>query len=109
MIEGEAFPTKFRKTILYIIWKQKGLAEILMNNRFIHMKESFLPRTCEALVVNKMKNCILKSSSKFQIGGQRGHSPEEHIFTIKSVWYMLEEMGLGMIITLVDIIAFFDT
>ena len=83
MIEDEDFPISFRKTILYMIWKQKGPAEILKNNRFIHMKESFLPRTCEALVVGKMKECILQSSSKFQVGGQPGHSSEEHIFSIK--------------------------
>ena len=93
---------------MYTIWKQKGPADILKNNRFIHMKESYLPRTCEALVVGKMKRCILQSSSKYQVGGQPGHGPEEHIFTIKMVWNWLEEMGLGMIITLVDIVAFFD-
>ena len=65
MIDGEDFPTSFRRTILYMIWKQKGPAEILKNNRFIHLKESFLPRTCEAMVVGKMKNCILQSSSIF--------------------------------------------
>ena len=81
---------------------------MLKNSRFIHMKEGFLPRTCEALVVGKMKDCILKSSSKYQVGGQQGHGTEEHLFTIKSVWAMLEKEGMGMIITLVDIVAFFD-
>ena len=55
-----------------------------------------------------MKECILKGSSKYQVGGQQGHGTEEHIFTIKSVWAMLLEEGRGMIITLVDIISFFD-
>jgi hypothetical protein len=67
-----------------------------------------VPRLCEALAANKMKQRILDKSSKFQIGGQPGHSPEEHIFSIKSVWLMLESMGQGLIITLVDIMAFFD-
>ena len=61
MIEKEEFPTSFRKTILNMIWKQKGPSEILKNNRFIHTKETFLPRTCEALATNKMKECILSS------------------------------------------------
>ena len=104
----EQFPHKFKKTILHMIWKQKAPAEILSNNRFIHMKEGFLARTCEALVVNKMKKCLLKSSSKYQVGGQPGHSPEEHIFTIKSLWTLMEMKGEGMILTLVDIISFFD-
>ena len=34
--------------------------------------------------------------------------PEEHIFTVKSVWNILEMSNMGMIITLVDIVAFFD-
>ena len=108
MIEKEEFPTSFRKTILNMIWKQKGPAEILKNNRFIHTKETFLPRTCEALATNKMKECILSQSSKYQVGGQPGHSPEEHIFSIKSVWQMFEMMDKGLIITLIDIVAFFD-
>ena len=108
MIERERFPIIFRKTILFIIWKQKGPADILKNSHFIHLKDGFLPRTCEALVVEKMKQCILKSSSKYHVGGQPGHSTEEHIFTVKSLWAMLEEKEQGMIITLVDIIAFFD-
>ena len=72
------------------------------------MKEGFLPRTCGALVVGKIKEFILNSSSKYQVGGQPGHGPEEHIFTIKSIWAMLEMEGKGMIITLVDIVSFFD-
>ena len=53
MILNEHFPHGFRKTVLFMIWKQKAAAEILSNNRFIHMKEGFLARTCEALVVTK--------------------------------------------------------
>ena len=55
MVEKIDFPKGFRKTILYIIWKQKGPAEVLKNSRFIHMKE--------ALEVAKMKQKILKSIS----------------------------------------------
>jgi hypothetical protein len=72
------------------------------------MKEGFWPRTCEALVTNKMKDTILESSRMYQVGGQPGHAPEEHIFTIKSLWAKLEKEGSGMILTLVDIISFFD-
>ena len=55
-----------------------------------------------------MKEQILSKSSKYQVGGQPGHSPEEHIYSIKSVWQMFEMMDKGLIITLVDIQAFFD-
>ena len=68
MIEKEDFPIYFRKTLLNMIWKQKGPADILKNNRSIHTKEHFLPRTCEAIVLEK--------SSMYQVGGQPGQSPE---------------------------------
>ena len=44
----------------------------------------------------------------YQVGGQPGNSLEEHIFSIKSVWKMLESQDKGLIITLIDIVAFFD-
>ena len=55
-----------------------------------------------------MKPRILEKSSMFQVGGQPGHSAHEHINSIKSVWQMMEMMDMGLIITLVDIEAFFD-
>ena len=53
IIMEEDFPVMFSKTILYMIWKLKGPQEILKNNRFIHMKEHYLPRTVESIVVNE--------------------------------------------------------
>ena len=106
-INREKFPEKFQKTMLYMISKKKGPAEILKNNRFIHMKD-YLARTCEALVVNKMRKTIFEKSSKFQIGGQSGHCPEEHVFTLKSLIGHMESQGRGLILTLVDIVSFFD-
>ena len=80
---------------------------ILNNNRFIHLK-NVLPRIVEAITVNKMKDKIINEASMYQIGGVPGHEIEEHVFTIKSIMAMREEMGTGIIFTLVDIIAFFD-
>ena len=37
-----------------------------------------------------------------------GHAVEEHVFTLKSIIVMREELGKGTIFTIVDIIAFFD-
>lgn len=78
---------------------------ILNNNRFIHLK-NILPRIVEAITVNKMKDKIINEASMYQIGGLPGHEIEEHVFTIKSIMAMREEMGTGIIFTLVDIIAF---
>jgi hypothetical protein len=98
----------FRKTLLQMIWKQKGPKNVLKNNRFIHLKEYHLPRTVEALVVNKMKDDILSQSTMYQVEGQPGHSTDEHLFTIKSMVELLEIKDKGMIFTLVDLVSFFD-
>ena len=106
-IDRKVFPDKFMHTVLHMIWKQKGPANILGNNRFIHMK-SYLPRLCEALVVDQMKDDILSNSSVYQIGGQPGHSPEELIFCLKSIMQEQESKKQGLIFILMDIIKFFD-
>ena len=73
------------------------------------MKE-YLPRTCEAMMMDLiiMKDKIIQTSCIFQVVGQPGHGPEEHLCTIKSLISLLEYSGDGMVFTLVDIIAFFD-
>ena len=68
-IRKEEFPKCFDITTLIQIPK-KGSQLYLENSRFIHMKH-WLPRLVEALTVSKMKEDILKASSKFQIGGQK--------------------------------------
>ena len=45
MINQESFPEEFRKTILHMLWKQKGPSEVIKNSRFLHLKETYLPRT----------------------------------------------------------------
>ena len=73
----------------------------------MHLK-SWLPRTCEALIVDQMKEKILENSTKFQIGGQPGHTHNEHVFTIISIIVKAEKDGEGIIFTAADIIKFFD-
>ena len=108
MIEEEVFPDEFRKTTLQMLWKGKGPAEALKKSRFLHLK-SFLPRACEALVVNRMKDKIIESSSVFQVGGQPGHSTDESIFIVKSIMALAEATGKSFLFSLVDIIFFFIT
>ena len=106
-LEREEIPRRMKKTTLQMIWKKKGLQEVLSNNRFIHLKD-YMARTCEAMVVGKMKERIFNSTTIYQIGGQAGHFIEEHLFSIKSLMGMMVEQGRGIILTLVDIVAFFD-
>ena len=91
-----------------MIKKKMGKAEILKQNRFIHIKKEYLAKTCESLVVNKMKTPIFEQSTIYQIGGQARHSLEEHLFSIKSLIGLMEYLGEGVILNLVDIVSFFE-
>ena len=72
------------------------------------MKE-WLPRLTEALTVNLMKEDILKSGTKYQIGGVPGHRVEEHLLVVKSIIQLYIQRRSGVIMQLVDIQKFFDS
>ena len=55
-----------------------------------------------------MKEDILSKSTIYQVGGQPGHSTDEHIFAIKSLMEMLVMQDRGMVFMLVDLVSFFD-
>ena len=106
IIDSEDIPESFKLTTLFMVWKHKYPLNILKNNRFIHLKE-VLPRTVEAMVVDKMKYPLVSSSSIYQVGGLPGHSVDEHIFTIKSIIAKVLQSGEGIIFNMIDIISFF--
>ena len=45
--------------------------------------KNWLHRLTEAMTVSLMKEDIIKSGNKFQIGGIRGHRVEEHLIVVK--------------------------
>ena len=106
LFEEETFPKDFSLTTLHQVWKRKGSREDLNNHRYIHMKE-WLPRLVEALTVNLMRNDIIKSGNKFQIGGIPGHRVEEHLIVVKSIIQLYISKKSGVIMQLVDIQKFF--
>ena len=107
LISEEKFPSSFDKTTLHQIYKGKGCREILSNSRFIHSKD-WLPRTCDFLVVEKIKPCIIKGTSKFQIGGIEKHRPQEHLFVVKSILGLFADLNKSVIFQLYDIQKYFD-
>ena len=107
IIDKEKIPESFKKTTLIMIWKMKGPMNILKNNRFLHMKE-VLARTVDALVVSKMKEQLVESSSIYQVGGLPGHSVNEHLLTLKTVMAVMEERKKGFIFLMIDFVSFFD-
>ena len=107
MLEEEVFPPSFEDTTLHQIYKGRGKKEVLSNSRYIHSKE-WLPRLSEGMVVEAMKEVILKKSSPYQIGGQPGHMPQEHIFSVKSILAKYCMQGMMVMLQAYDISKFFD-
>ena len=105
IINNEEIPESFKKTTLFMLWKRKYPMNILKNNRYINLKD-ILPCTVEAMAVNKMKDTIINEATMYQVGSLPGHSTNEHVFTLKSIIVMREELGKGTIFMIVDIIAF---
>ena len=93
--------------VLWLCNKGKGKKDDLENSRYIHLKD-WLPRTCDSLLVDLMKERILASSSIFQIGGQEGHRTQEHLFTLRSIIARESYLGGGVVFQLYDIKKFFD-
>ena len=96
MISEEEFPKRFEETTLFQLYKGKGKKDDLENSRYIHLKD-WLPRTCDSVLVDLMKEKILASSSIFQIGGQEGHRTQEHLFTLRSIIVRESYLGGGAI------------
>ena len=71
--------------------------------------KNWLPRLTKALTVSLMKEDILKSGNKFQIGGIPGHRVEEHLIVVKSVIQLCMYQKSGVVLQLVDIEKFFDS
>ena len=107
IIDKEEIPESFSKTTLIMIWKMKGPMNILKNNRFLHMKD-VLARTVDALVVAKMKEQLVDSSSIHQVGGLPGHSVQEHILTLKTVMAVMERKKKGFLFLVIDFVSFFN-
>ena len=107
-IYEEHFPEVFSETTLKQLWKRKGKREILDNHRYIHLKE-WKPRLTEMLVTEMMKEDILKSGTKFQIGGVPGHTIEEHLIVLKTVIQDRIRRKEGVVVQLVDYKKFFDS
>ena len=105
IINNEEIPASFDSTLLIQIFKGKGNPQVLSNSRFIHMK-NWLPRICEAIVVEGMKEKILSKSSPFQLGGQPKQRPQFHLFTLKSLIGVREKEKRGTILTIADIEIF---
>ena len=71
--------------------------------------KDWLPKCCEALLVLKVKEAILKAGNKYQIGGIPNHRVEENLAVVKALIERSISKVEGSIVTLVDIEKFFDS
>ena len=108
MFELEQFPETFSETTLHMLFKKKGRAEDLNNNRFLHCKE-WWPRVAEGLVVEDgLKGPLIQGSSIYQIGGQPGHRSEELMFVLKSLIAKYRAEGKLIVLQAYDVSKNFD-
>ena len=107
MIATETIPNSFCYTTLIQIWKGKGSALDLNNMRFIHMR-SWHCKLLEALITEKMKPNIVKSTPNIQIGGMPGHSSVEHLVVLKTWMKQLAQKRQTGIFQTFDLSKFFD-
>ena len=67
-----------------------------------------LARTVDALIVAKMKQQIIDSSSIYQVGGRPGHSIHKHLLTLKTVMASKEQEKKGYLFLVIDFVSLFN-
>ena len=77
MIAEETFASRFFETTLCQLCKRKGSVCYLNNHRYIHLKY-WMPKLCEAIAVDQMKDKIICGGTMYHIDGIPGHRREEH-------------------------------
>ena len=107
ILEKEEIPLRFYLTMLVQLFKSRGSPQELTNFRYLHLKH-YLPRVCESLVVNEMKDDIVEATSKFQCGGVPRMRPQFHLYVIKSTMAVASQSKEGRIFTLTDLVKFYD-
>ena len=103
----EQIPKVWEETVLMKLYKNKGKRTDLKMNRFIHLK-SFLPKTFEKLVMNKIGGRLDSRTPEFQIGGRKKSSTTEHLLTLMMYMKRLEKEQGGGICQFMDIKTCFD-
>ena len=105
--ENEQKPDVWRNTVLIQLYKGRGSFQDLNNQRNIHTKLE-IPKFFGHIVATAAKPNMMENMSKYQIGTKPGHRAQEHLFAIKSVIGLYEQMGRAIILQLWDISKYFD-
>ena len=105
--ENEKIPTSFTETSLTQLKKPKGAFHDLGSYRFIHTK-SWLPRTLEALVTERIKPVVYSTVSPYQLGGIKNTQPTEHLYLLKLLMMLYAEHRVPLWLSTYDMSKFFD-
>ena len=103
----EEKPQQWRNTTIVQLYKMKGDFRDFNNQRNIHIKD-FIPKIFEGMVVDRSKEKIVASCSKFQIGGIPHHRSQEHLFCVKSVISLYSMLKIPLYIQIFDVSKYFD-
>ena len=104
--KNETIPDGWMESLLIQLYKGSGPKSCLDNLRFIHMKESPVPKLFEQIVLSAAKENLFKNMSKFQIATKPCHRSSEHLFVIFSLISLYEKEGKGLIISMFDLSKF---
>ena len=100
--------SQWKSTTIIQLYKGIGDSGDLGNHRNIHLKED-IPKAFETVVVDTSKPKIVSKCSKFQIGEMPGHRPAEHLFCIKRMMALYQQLDIPLIIQTFDISKYFDS
>ena len=85
----------------------KGDLSDYNSQRNIHTKE-YVPKLFEGIIVDKSKDKIVSTCSKFQIGGIPTHRSQEHLFCVKSVVALYSMLNINLYLQVFDLAKYFD-
>lgn len=105
--EKETKPEAWRKTTILQIPKGNSEPGNLSKMRNIHLKDP-VPKLFTHIVLEQVKDELMGSMTKFQLGTKKGHRSQEHVFVVMSLMKYVEIYKEGLIVNLYDISKFFD-
>ena len=105
--ETEMIPEGWNRTTLLQLPKSKGDFRNQDNTRFIHLKDQ-IPKMFSHIIINQVKDLIMKNMTPYQIGKKKGHKSQENIFVMISMMKLNQLPKNPLIIQLYDISKFFD-
>ena len=105
--ETEKKPELWRKKTILQLPKVKNEPENLEKMRNLHLKNQ-VPKMFGHIVMDQVKEDLMKNMSKFQLGTKKGHRSQEHIYVLISLMKYAEIYNEGLIVNLYDISKFFD-